>query len=278
MSFIRLRRRGATTLDLVRSVRTPAGPRQRFVATFGTLQGRSDCARALLERARDRLATLPIPPTERAAAARSLCAALRRLGHVIAGQYEAVLAHHAADPRPRLMTLEGCTVAPVPRDEACALIRPFEWLGTVGRCRLFFGLYSPARELIAVVGFGPGPGPGGAGKADELALERGVTLLHAPRNAATFLIARALRALRQQGFRAFKAYTDPAAGETGAIYRALGWLRLPSRHGPWRYALAIAGRSLSDRAIYRRFGSTAAARAAGAAIVRTPARVAWGAP
>jgi hypothetical protein len=63
--FVRLRKRArGVTLDLVESIRTNAGPRQRFVASFGTLQGRSKCHRELLERARDPLSRLPLEPTK----------------------------------------------------------------------------------------------------------------------------------------------------------------------------------------------------------------------
>ena len=275
MAFVRLRRRRlGVTLDLVASSRTAAGPRQRFVACLGTLRLPRGSARDLLDRARDRLASLSIPPTERASAARSLCTALRRLGATVAHQHEVALAHHAADPRPRLASLRGCSVGPVDPGEARALITVHEWLGTIGNARIFFSLRAPGGDLLAVVGFGHGPHAGGQGGA--LVLERGLTLLHAPANAATHLIGRALRLLRKMGWRAFRPYTDPAAGETGSIYRALGWRPVVTRHGkPWRYALIEAGRALSDRAIYRRFGSHAAARAGGAQIIRAPARIAW---
>jgi hypothetical protein len=155
------------------------------------------------------------------------------------------------------------------------MIRKYEWLGTVGRARLFYGLHAPNGELLGVLGFGHGPHD--ASRCGALVLERGCTAPHAPPNAGSFLIGRALRALRKMGWRRFKAYSDPAAGETGAVYRAAG-IRpcVPTKHGswPWRYALRVGGRTMSDRAIYRRFGSHAAARAAGA-LVKVPARLAW---
>jgi hypothetical protein len=83
---------------------------------------------------------------------------------------------------------------------------------------------------------------------------------------------------RQAGWRRFKAYADVAAGETGAIYRAAGFQPCgPTKHGTWRwrYALMIGGKLWSDRAIYRRCGNHAAARAAGAMIIKVPARVAY---
>jgi hypothetical protein len=155
------------------------------------------------------------------------------------------------------------------------MIRQHEWLGTTGGARIFFGLRSAIGELLAVVGFGHGPHA--ASQKGELVLVRGCTMPWAPRNAATFLIGRALRALRKLGHRMFKAFTDPVAGETGAIYRALGWRSVVPAH-PWRYELREGGRQFCDREIYRRFGSHEAARAAGATIVRTPRRTPWVAP
>jgi hypothetical protein len=74
-----------------------------------------------------------------------------------------------------------------------------------------------------------------------------------------------------------KAFSDPRFDERGTVLAAVGFTRCPpSKHGtPFRYALAAGGRLLSDRAIYRRFRSMPGARAAGAQIVRVPARVAW---
>jgi hypothetical protein len=106
--FVRTRcRRHGTTLDLVCSTWTEAGPRQRFVASFGTLGRHSNCHRRLLERARDRLAGLPLSAAERAKAARALCATLRRLGRGVAHQFEVGLAAHAEHPKPRLASLHG---------------------------------------------------------------------------------------------------------------------------------------------------------------------------
>jgi hypothetical protein len=138
---------------------------------------------------------------------------------------------------------------------------------------LWFGLRAPDGRLLSLVGFGHGPHAAGG----DMVLERGVTRRRAPHNAASFLIARALRfGRRQLGWRTVKAYSDPRFGERGLVHKAAGFERCPpSKHGPTRYALRDGSRLLSDRAIYRRYRSHAAARAAGAAIVRVPERVAW---
>ena len=74
-----------------------------------------------------------------------------------------------------------------------------------------------------------------------------------------------------------KAFSNPSHGERGLIYQAVGFTRCaPSKHGNcYRYALIESGRTLSDRTIYRRRGSHAAARANGAVLARVPARQAW---
>jgi hypothetical protein len=108
-----------------------------------------------------------------------------------------------------------------------------------------------------------------------MVLERGATRRRAPRNAASYLIS---RALRLGGWQIVKAFSDERFGERGLVYKASGFQKCPPSKYGWdhRYGLAIGNRVLSDRAIYRRFGSHSAARAAGAQIVRLPARIAWG--
>jgi hypothetical protein len=62
------------------------------------------------------------------------------------------------DPRPELESLAGCTVEPVTREQAKPIILRYEWLGTMGRARVWYGLHAPDCELLGVVGFG-GPAP-----------------------------------------------------------------------------------------------------------------------
>ena len=172
--------------------------------------------------------------------------------------------------------LRACRVEPIERAEAAPFIKAHEHLGTVGNARIFFGLRCPAGRLLGVVGFGHGAHA--AHRGADVVLERGACLPGAPRNAASYLIGRALRhGRRVLDWGRVLAYSDPRFGEEGLVYRAAGFTRCPpSKHGNrFRYALIVAGRVLSDRAIYRRFGSHAAARAAGAALVRVPARIAW---
>jgi hypothetical protein len=172
--------------------------------------------------------------------------------------------------------LRACRVEPIERAEATPFIRRHEHLGTVGNAAIWFGLRCPAGRLLGVVGFGHGAHA--AGRSADAVLERGACIAGAPRNAASFMIGRALRyGRRVLGWARIKAYSDPRFGEEGLVYRAAGFSQCPpSKHGnAFRYALIVAGCVLSDRAIYRKFGSMPAARAAGAAIIRLPARVGW---
>jgi hypothetical protein len=171
-------------------------------------------------------------------------------------------------------SLRACIVEPIGRREGRAFILQHELLGTVGNAVIFFGLRDPPGKLWSVVGFGHGPHAAGA----DVVLERGATRRRAPHNAASYLIARALAyGRRHLGWRTVKAFSDPRFGEAGIVYRAVGFAMCPpSKHGDaFRYGLVDGRRILSDRAIYRRYGSHAGARAAGAVLIRTPARVAW---
>jgi hypothetical protein len=180
--------------------------------------------------------------------------------------------------RQRTQKLRACAVERIERAEARALILKHEHLGTTGRVGIWFGLRDPTGRILSLCGFGAGPHDGGVGV--DAVLERGWTARRAPHNASSFLIARApLRwGQRHLSWRLVKAYSDIRFGEHGLVYRATGFKPCPpSRHGSWgyRYALVECGEVLSDRAIYRRHGSHAAARAAGATIVRVPERKAW---
>jgi len=165
-------------------------------------------------------------------------------------------------------------VQQIPRAEARAFILTFEALRSTGNCVLYFGLRDPAGRLLSACGFGVGPHAAGG----CIVLERGATRRRAPRNAASYLIARALRhGRRHLGWQVVRSYSDPRFGEGGVVLKASGFRPCPpSRHGDrCRYALVENGKVLSDRAIYRRHGSHAAARASGATLVRVPARQAW---
>jgi hypothetical protein len=168
--------------------------------------------------------------------------------------------------------LRSCTVGLVGRGKARALIRRHELLGTCGNAALWFGLRGPDDRILSLVGFGHGANASGADA--DIVLERGYTRRRAPHNAASYLISRALRwGVRHLGWRRIKAYSDPRLGERGLVYKAAGFRACPpSKHGKSRYALVENGRLWSDRAIYRRHGTHAAARANCGTIIRVPER------
>ena len=134
-----------------------------------------------------------------------------------------------AGDRPQLLTLDGCSVETVSRQEAASIILKYEWLGDMGRATAFVGLRSRDGELLGVVCFGYGPGGGVRAMIGEpaLCLERGACVHWAPPNAASFLIARACKLMRDRtGVERFYAYCDPMAGEYGAVYQAANWVYL----------------------------------------------------
>jgi hypothetical protein len=116
---------------------------------------------------------------------------------------------------------------PISRSEAAPFIRQHEHLGTVRHARIFFGLRAPGGRLLGVVGFGHGAHA--AGRGADAVLERGACVPGAPRNAASFLIGRALRYCRRVlGWSNVRAYSDPRFGEEGLVYRAAGFRRVPA--------------------------------------------------
>jgi len=148
--------------------------------------------------------------------------------------HQRIIRDRAAESAPRepLANLDGCTVSPVTRAQAKPIILRYEWLGTLGRAKVWYGLHAPDGELLGVVGFGgtaPRDLPG------SIILERGACVHWAPKNAASFLIRRAVRlAHREHGWTTFVAYADPDAGEIGTVYQACGWSYLGQGAGRTR--------------------------------------------
>jgi hypothetical protein len=171
--------------------------------------------------------------------------------------------------------LRACKVELVGRREAVAVIVRHEHLGTMGNSSLFFGLRSPSDRLLSLVGFGNGAHAAGCGC--HAVLERGWTDPSAPRNSGSHLIGRALRyGRRYLGWRTVKSFSDPRFGEQGLLYRACGFVPYKTKHlNRFRWGLVDGTRVLSDRVIYRKFGSLGAARAAGATLVQLPLRQGW---
>lgn len=135
------------------------------------------------------------------------------------------------DPRQPLPeeTLQSMAVREVSKAQARPIIELYEWLGDLGACTTFYGLWH-GDDLLGVAGFGSGTGPkahricDGVDAAQTIGLLRGACVHWAPRNAASFLISRACAAAhRDHGWRVFFAYADEEAGEIGEVYQATNW-------------------------------------------------------
>ncbi|WP_325692951.1 hypothetical protein [Paracoccus sp. (in: a-proteobacteria)] len=180
------------------------------------------------------------------------------------------------------VTLAGCKVEEVSRAVAAPIIARYEWLGDVGMAERFFAAFTPAGEVMALVGFTLDRHRLADG-GQTACLARGCTTPAAHRHAASWLIGRALRALRKEGVRRVIAYSDPLAGERGVIYAACGFRAVPVkvkalyRLRPPRVRWYEHHRCLSDRGLRRqgRDWSHDDARAAGWTVERIPQRVRW---
>jgi hypothetical protein len=179
------------------------------------------------------------------------------------------------EPRSSILSMEGCYVESISSAEAKAIIDRYEWLGTMGRAVSCYGLRAPNGELLGTAVFG---WPSAVESRDicgrenrELAvcLERGACVHFAPKNAASFLIPRAVRlAAQDHGWRIFYAYADPEAGEIGTVYQACNWTyigqgvgRTPGRlREDWQLP---DGRVLSSRSLRHKGMKRADAFAAG---------------
>lgn len=104
------------------------------------------------------------------------------------------------DPRAVLPNLDGAFVQRITSKQAKPIILRYEWLGTMGRTKLCYGLFTNDKSLIGVALFG---WPGGVQSRDicgkeyrgqAICLERGACVHWAPKNAPSFLIRHATRA------------------------------------------------------------------------------------
>lgn len=141
--------------------------------------------------------------------------------------------------RPKLTSLKGATVIPVSNAEAATVIKRYEWLKTMGAGTVFCYGLKMSDELLGVACFNVGGSPEArnicADKtlvAKTICLCRGACVPHAPKDAGSFLVRYACKfAARDRGFQIFFAYSDPAAGEIGTIYQAVGWKNIGSGLG-----------------------------------------------
>lgn len=151
----------------------------------------------------------------------------------------------------------------------------------MGRAQASYALMAPDGALLGCVCFGL-PGGTRAGNvcgpefgALAICLERGACVHYAPRNAASFLIQRAVRLASQaHGWAIFYAYADPSAGELGVVYQAAGWHYLGQgvgrTTGTRDLFLDPDGRGVSSRTLRHRRLKKTAALAMGWAVVDVP--------
>jgi len=125
--------------------------------------------------------------------------------------------------------LSEARVVPLTYHEARSIIVDFEWLKTMaGGTRACYGL-KYGLELLGVTCFDRHGCSTAAHDivtvpAKTICLARGACVPHAPVNAGSFLIRRAIEQAHQDfGWEVFFAYSDPSAGEVGMIYQALNW-------------------------------------------------------
>ncbi len=148
-----------------------------------------------------------------------------------------------------------------------------------GAAVLNFGVFVGQRLLgVAVLGLGPTNLPGlfrGAKRHEVLCLARFWLSDDCGRNSESRALATILRHLRrhQDTAKALVAYSDPAVGHSGAIYRAAGFLYLGESDGMPQYRLPD-GSLHHSRSLSHAFGthSTEHFRRHGVALEVVPQR------
>lgn len=171
-------------------------------------------------------------------------------------------------------SLATAVVRPIPLREARQIIERYEPMCCTAGA-LPFGLYlGPA--LASVVVFGPPAEANLRPQHDSIVLRRGVTLPWAPRNCGSKLIRRAMDLLPDRYARVV-AYSDATVGETGTIYRAVGFDEIGASQRGRRVLVHFQGKVLSERAARQRFGtsSTRKLAALGLKVETVPRRTRW---
>lgn len=134
--------------------------------------------------------------------------------------------------KPAPASLSGAWVKPISYKDAKDIILKYEWLGSMATgTRFSYGLFTSDNELLGAVCFSHHASPEARWICEPkstiphtICLTRGACVPHAPKNAASFLVRHACRMVhKEHGYSVFFAYSDPEAGERGAIYKAVGW-------------------------------------------------------
>lgn len=129
--------------------------------------------------------------------------------------------------------VRACTL-----EEARVLVARYHYTGGGSNTRTFsHGLYRVTSDIAEGVTWWIPPTKSAALSVDEewqkvISLTRLVIVPGMPTNAASFLLGRSMRMIRDDGrYRTLLTYADEGQGHTGAIYRATNWEYLGVREG-----------------------------------------------
>lgn len=120
---------------------------------------------------------------------------------MVAHQYRVRLEEMRRDPRPQLASLDDCSVALITYAQAASIILRYEYLRAMAPNTLAcYGLLGSDGDLLGVTCFASTSRTPTVPSASEVCLARGACVPWAPRNAASYLIRRAvLQAHRDRG-------------------------------------------------------------------------------
>ena len=145
------------------------------------------------------------------------------------------------------------TVRSVPYAIGADLVRRLHYTGSAGNTATHsHGMFNSSGELVGVALWLP-PTPGAARTVSPdwrgvLGLFRLVVSPDVPGNAASFLIGRSIRLIRQdRRWCALVTYADQRQGHSGAIYRATNW-ECVGETAPQPYWLDSQGKTVSRKA------------------------------
>jgi hypothetical protein len=165
-------------------------------------------------------------------------------------------AYAAIENVPQLQTLDGTTVERISKVQAASFIMRNEWMGSMPSFVLdCYGL-KLGRKLLGVTVFAAGSGSPESlritnSPAKTVVLARGACVHYAPKDAGSFLTRHVCRkAYLDHGWEVFIAYSDPAAGEIGTVYQAVGWYYIGQPpQGIKKAFTSPSGRTLSSYAL-----------------------------
>lgn len=170
--------------------------------------------------------------------------------------------------REEYKNLDNAVCRCISREEAKKIIMEYEWLGTFGMAKYYFGLFLE-KELICVVCYGAlgarkGKYTNYVGELYEskgIQIVRGASTEVAPKNSSSMLISYSLKEIQKLGYKYVVAFSDPLAGEIGTVYQASNWYytgRSVDSKGKDRkhYNMIIDGKKYHLRTVVSVFGTS----------------------